>query len=64
MPGSFVITRIRGIEIRLHFTFLLVLPVLAVAFARNFVRTQQLAFEEGASPGAMGGSPLVLLRAL
>jgi len=41
--GALRIGKIRGIEIRAHFTFLLVLPLLAFSFARAFRSAAALA---------------------
>lgn len=52
--SSFVLIRIRGIPIRIHATFLLVLPFLAYAFGRSFVDAARIA---GTTPGELGGTP-------
>lgn len=51
---SFRVARIRGIPIRLHITFLLVLPFLAYSFGQGFVEAARLA---GVPPGQIVGSP-------
>lgn len=56
MPGSFRIARIAGIPIRVHFSFLLVLPLLAVLFGRVFAEAARLA---GVAPGMPGLTPFV-----
>lgn len=57
MNGSFRIGRIRGIDIRLHFTFLLILPVIAVGFARQFAGVQAAARNAGLASEHIRGSP-------
>ena len=52
--GGFRIATIRGIPIRIHFTFLLVLPLLAFAFATAFRRAAVVA---GVPPERLVGSP-------
>jgi len=56
MDGSFGlrIARIRGIPIRLHYTFLLFLPFLAYGFGRELTAAARLA---GIPPEKLGGSP-------
>jgi Zn-dependent protease len=54
--GTIQIGRIRGIEIRVHFTFLLVLPLLAFAFARAFRAAARMA---NVPAEALRGSPWV-----
>ncbi len=54
MRGSFRIGSIRGIPIRIHFTFLLVLPFLAYLFGRVFVAAAQRA---EVPPALLHGSP-------
>jgi Zn-dependent protease/predicted transcriptional regulator len=51
---SLRIATIRGIPIRIHVTFLLVLPFLAFIFGRVF---EQTAVAAGVSPGEIGGAP-------
>jgi len=51
---GFRIATIRGIPIRIHFTFLLVLPFLAFAFARAFRSAAELA---DVPPEQLGGTP-------
>ncbi len=51
---GFRIATIRGIPIRIHYTFLLVLPFLAYAFGQNFVAAARLA---SVPPEALSGSP-------
>lgn len=43
MRGAFPIFRVRGIPIRVHWTFLLILPFLATAFGRGYVDAARLA---------------------
>lgn len=43
MEGSFRIVTIKGIPIRVHFSFLLVLPLLALLFGRVFVEAARVA---------------------
>ncbi len=57
MPGSFSIGRVGGIQIRLHFTFLIVLPIIAFAFAREFVGFRYAAMMAGVPPELIRGSP-------
>lgn len=52
--GGFRIGTVRGIPIRIHITFLLVLPFLALAFARAFQAAARLA---EVPPGAVAGAP-------
>lgn len=52
--SAFQIGRVRGIPIRIHVTFLLVLPFLAYAFGRSFAEAARLA---GTSPGRLVGTP-------
>ena len=52
--GALRIGKIRGIEIRAHFTFLLVLPLLAFSFARAFRSAAALA---NVPPERLQGSP-------
>jgi hypothetical protein len=52
--GAIRIGRIRGIDIRVHFTFLLVLPFLAFSFARAFLAA---ALAAGIPPQLLRGSP-------
>ena len=54
--GGFRIGTIRGIPIRIHWTFLLVLPVLAFAFSRAFRAATNLA---AVPPELLSGSPLL-----
>jgi len=56
MPGAFTIATIRGIRIRLHFSFLLVLPLLAWMFGRVFL---QAAEQAGVPAGGLAGTPLL-----
>jgi Zn-dependent protease/CBS domain-containing protein len=58
MRGSFRIARIGGIDIRLHFTFLFILPVLALGFARTFAGFREAALMAGIPPEQLRGSPL------
>lgn len=58
MNGSFRIGRVGGIDLRLHFTFLLVLPVIAVGFSRAFANYHQAALAAGVPPENIHGSPL------
>jgi Zn-dependent protease/CBS domain-containing protein len=51
---GFQVGRIRGIPIRIHFTFLLVLPFLAYAFGQNFAGAARLA---GVPAESLSGSP-------
>jgi len=52
--GGFRIATIRGIPIRIHFTFLLVLPLIAFSFARTFQEAAELA---AVPPERLAGSP-------
>jgi Zn-dependent protease len=52
--GGFRVATIRGIPIRIHFTFLLVLPFLVVGFARAFRKAADLA---DVPPEMLKGSP-------
>lgn len=52
--SGFKIGTIRGIPIRIHYTFLLILPLLAIAFARTF-RAAAVAAE--VPPEQLAGSP-------
>ncbi len=54
--SSFSIGRIRGIDLRIHITFLLILPLLAYAFAQAFEAAARAA---GIAPGHLIGSPIV-----
>jgi Zn-dependent protease len=54
--SGFKIGSVRGIPIRIHFTFLLVLPLLAFAFSRVFSDAARLA---EVPPGRLTGSPLL-----
>ena len=56
MRGGFQIAVVRGVAIRLHWTFLLALPFLAWAFGSSFEQALRLAGVDG---GAVGGSPWV-----
>ncbi len=58
MRGSFRIGRIGGIDIRLHFTFLLILPLLAFAFGRTFAGFREAALRAGIPPEAVRGGAL------
>jgi Zn-dependent protease/CBS domain-containing protein len=58
LRGSFRIGRVGGIDIRLHFTFLLVLPIIAVGFSRAFVSYHAAALDAGVPPERIQGSPL------
>jgi Zn-dependent protease/CBS domain-containing protein len=51
---GFEIARIRGIPIRIHYTFLLILPFLAYAFGQNFVGAARLA---GVPADRLSGPP-------
>ncbi len=51
---GFRIGSIRGIPIRIHYTFLLVLPFLAYGFGRSFIEAARLA---EVPPDRLGGSP-------
>lgn len=53
--GGFKIGSIRGIPIRIHFTFLLILPLLAFAFSRAFREAARMADV----PPSQLGSPLL-----
>ena len=53
MGGAFTLARIRGIPIRIHVTFLLVLPFLAYAFGSGLADAARLA---GVSPDRIVGS--------
>ena len=55
MNGSFRVGKVRGIQIRIHFSFLLILPFLALVFGRAFVNAARLA---DVPPGQLAGSPL------
>jgi Zn-dependent protease/CBS domain-containing protein len=59
MQGSFLIGRVRGIELRLHFTFLLVLPIIAISFARVFEGFRASATMTGVAPELIRGSPFL-----
>ncbi len=52
--GGFHIATIRGIPVRIHITFVLVLPFLAFAFARAFSAAAEVA---GVPPERLAGSP-------
>ena len=52
--SSFPIGRIHGIPIRIHVTFLLVIPFLAYSFGQRFAEAARLA---GATPGRLAGPP-------
>lgn len=54
--SSFRIGRIRGIDLRIHFTFLLILPLLAYAFAQAFEAAARAA---GVPSGSLFGSPIL-----
>ena len=56
MNGSITVGSVRGIKIRIHFSFLLILPFLAYIFGRTFVAAARLA---RVPPEALGGSPLL-----
>lgn len=58
MNGSFRIGRVGGIDIRLHFTFLLALPIIAIGFSRAFANFHQAALAAGVPEGDIHGSPL------
>jgi Zn-dependent protease/CBS domain-containing protein len=64
MPGSVSIGRIGGVPIRLHFTFLLVLPFLAYGFSRAFVLFRESAAVAGIPPELVRGPPLAWGAAL
>jgi Zn-dependent protease/CBS domain-containing protein len=64
MPGSVSIGRIGGVPIRLHFTFLLILPFLAYAFSRAFVLFRESAAVAGIPPELVRGPPLAWGAAL
>ena len=59
MRGSFTIARFRGIRIRLHFSFLLVLPLIAYAFSRAFVTVSEAAVRTGHVTGPIRGPPIL-----
>ncbi len=52
--SGFQIGTVRGIPIRIHFTFLLVLPLLAYGFGRSFA---EQARQAGVPVGGLAGSP-------
>jgi len=52
--STFLVARVRGIPIRIHVTFLLVLPFLAYAFGQRFAEAAHLA---GTPPEQLVGSP-------
>lgn len=54
--GGFRIGSVRGIPIRVHFTLLLILPLLAWAFSRVFSEAARVA---EVAPGELVGSPLL-----
>lgn len=54
--GSIRVASILGIPIRIHVTFLVVLPILAIAFGRIFSETARAA---GLSPASLSGPPLL-----
>ncbi len=54
--GSIRVGSILGIPIRIHVTFLLVLPFLAIAFGRIFSEAARAA---GLSPGSLSGPPIL-----
>ncbi|MCI0569467.1 MAG: site-2 protease family protein [Myxococcaceae bacterium] len=56
MNGSLQIARVRGIPLKVHVSFLLVLPLLAPLFA---ARLRMAAEASGVPPGRLGGSPLL-----
>jgi Zn-dependent protease/predicted transcriptional regulator len=51
---GFQIFTVRGIPVRIHYTFLLVLPFLAYAFGQSFVAAANLA---GVPPASLSGPP-------
>ncbi len=52
--SAFLVARVRGIPIRIHVTFLLVLPFLAYSFGQSFAAAARLA---GTPPERLVGSP-------
>ncbi|MBZ0234380.1 MAG: site-2 protease family protein, partial [Deltaproteobacteria bacterium] len=54
--GGFKIATVRGIPVRIHFTFLLVLPLLAWVFARSFREAASMA---GVPPEQLSGAPFL-----
>lgn len=52
--STFLVARVRGIPIRIHFTFLLVLPFLAYSFGQRFVDAARFA---STAPERLVGSP-------
>jgi Zn-dependent protease/predicted transcriptional regulator len=54
--NGFRVATVRGIPIRIHITFLLVLPLLAFGFGRAFQEAARLA---GIAPGELRGNPYV-----
>lgn len=52
--SSFLVARVRGIPIRIHVTFLLVLPFLAYSFGQSFAEAARLA---GIPTGRLLGAP-------
>jgi Zn-dependent protease/CBS domain-containing protein len=54
--GSFQLASFRGIPIRIHFSLLLVLPLMAFLFGGAFSRA---ALEAGGPPGGMRGAPVL-----
>ncbi len=56
MRGSIRIFTVRGVQVRAHYSFLLVLPLLAFVFARTFASAAHAA---KVPPSELGGAPLV-----
>jgi Zn-dependent protease/CBS domain-containing protein len=58
MQGSVPIARVGGIQVRIHFTLLLVLPLIAIGFARELVDFRFATELAGVPTELVGGSPL------
>src|SRR5688572_16629712 len=56
LEGSYRIFTVRGIPIRIHFSFLLLLPILALSLARAFTTA---AVSAGLPATAISGAPIL-----